>query len=416
MKSKVCYIFLLLMLMLSTLSAQEYLVITEQLERQSTGKMPENTAEAVFIASSDDFIISSSNASVDKFKKPVKNEQGLYEYVVVLNLDGNHNTRHFRVNKRGSAFFGETMEKTMFAQGEIHYFVITEPVYKFSVSRESDKTHLVQNQACVEITSPIDGLLIDVSPDLYCDVHTHETEMGTFVSTITINMTSLNFFRQQYEDGEGEIKEEFVDFWRETTTIRLSFPNSNIVSVSVDGIRQREKRRYTIIPQSTESAPGKNGLSKTARTLAPFFTLNGSYSPTPFWSCGFKVGQVKLLGWYFSCMTNFSYKGMFHPFVNGKQYDLTGKSKTSRLSLLGGLVVRPAQPVAIHVGVGFGYFAQTFETKSDGWHALPKNTYMGVDMALGLSFHIKKFMMSIEAVTTNFKTIELKAGVGMCFD
>ena len=414
MKNFKTFIVLLLTVFPLFVSAQEYLVITEQTERQTTAKMPDNTAEAVFIASTNDLIISSSNKSVDKFKQPVKNEQGLYEYVVVLDLSGNHNTRFFRVNKSGSAFFGETMEKSVFTPGERHFFVVTEPVFKFAITRNADKTHLVQNQACIEITSPIEGILIDVSQDLYCDINTNETDIGTYVTTININTASLDFFHRQHEDGEGNIKEEDIDLWKDVTSIRLSFPNSNIVTISIDGIKQREKHRYTIIPQSTEK--GSKRLVKNGFVPATFFTLNGAYSPTPYWACGFKVGQMKMVGWYFSCMTNFMYKGMFHPFVQGEQYDLTGKSSTARLSIMGGLVVRVAQPVAIHVGAGFGYFAQTFETESDGWHALPKNTYLGADVALGLSFHIKQFMLTVEAVTTNFKTIELKAGLGMAIN
>ena len=403
-------------LLATSLSAQEYLVISEQPDQQATAKMPANTAQAIFIASTPDFAVTSSNKTVDKVSTPSQNAQGLYEYAITLNLSGGHNARHFRVDKNGTTFFGETKEKVVFAQGEIRYFFITEPEVKISVARSDDKTHLVQDQACVEITSPIYGLQIDASRELYCDIKTSETEKGLYVTSIIINTKSLDFLRRQYSDGNGNIKEENAELWQDITTLRIFFSNSNIVSINIDGIQQRTKQRYTIITQTTGKVSGGHTLNNV-RSLGKFtfVTLNASYGFTPFWSCGFKVGQMKVAGWYVSCMTNFSFNGAFQPFVENEQYDLTGRSRTTRLSAMAGVVVRVAKPVALHAGVGFGYFAQTFETEIGEWHSLPKNTIMGADVAVGVAFHIKKFMLSVEAVSTNFKTIELKAGIGLAF-
>ena len=401
-------------LLATSLSAQEYLVISEQPDQQATAKMPANTAQAIFIASTPDFAVTSSNKTVDKVATPSQNAQGLYEYAITLNLSGGHNARHFRVDKNGTTFFGETKEKVVFAQGEIRYFFITEPEVKISVARSDDKTHLVQDQACVEFTSPIPDLQIDVSRELYCDIKTDETGNGRYVTSIIINTEHLDFSRLQYSDGNGNIKEENAELWQDITTLRIFFSNSNIVSINIDGIRQRTKQRYTIITQTTGMVSGGNA-SRHVMSLEEFtfVTLNASYWFTPLWSCGFKVGQVKkIVGWYISGMSNFNFKGAFHPFVEGKQYDITGRTKTIRISAIGGIVIRPTKPVAIHVGVGFGYFTQTLDTQTGEWHSLPKNTIIGADVAVGVAFHIKKFMLSMEAVTTNFKTIEMKAGIG----
>ena len=153
-----------------------------------------------------------------------------------------------------------------------------------------------------------------------------------------------------------------------------------------------------------------------------FFTVNAAVSPIPQFSYGFKVGQVKFLGWYFSAMTNFHFKGAFTPFEEG-DYVLTGKQKDTKFSALAGLVVRPCQPLSIHIGAGFGYRALTAETET-GWYNLPKRTYYGVDAALGFMFHIKGFALSVEAVYTTcdfnhsevkpLSRLEGKLGIGFC--
>ena len=153
-----------------------------------------------------------------------------------------------------------------------------------------------------------------------------------------------------------------------------------------------------------------------------FFTVNAAVSPIPQFSYGFKIGQVKMVGWYFSAMTNFHFKGAFTPFGAGR-YVLTGKQKATKISALAGLVVRPCQPLSIHIGAGFGYRALTAETEN-GWYNLPKRTYYGVDAALGLMFHIKGFSLSVEAVYTTcdfnhsevkpLSRLEGKLGIGFC--
>lgn len=144
-----------------------------------------------------------------------------------------------------------------------------------------------------------------------------------------------------------------------------------------------------------------------------FLTANVAYSPQPQWSYGFKVGQVKVWGWYFSAMSNFNFRGMYHPFETEQTYGLSD-CKTIRLSAQAGLVYRPWKPVSLLLGVGYGYRTLTYKTVDGEWFAYPKRTFHGVDASLGVLFDIKGFALSAEAVTTNFQTIEARVGVGFC--
>ena len=144
-----------------------------------------------------------------------------------------------------------------------------------------------------------------------------------------------------------------------------------------------------------------------------FFTLNAAYSPMPQWSYGFKVGQVQLLGWYVSAMSNFQFKGIYHPFPQEQIYGLVDR-KTVRLSLQGGFAVRPWKPMTLLFGVGYGYRTLVYQDMNETWYSYPKRTFHGVDASFGFLFDIKGFALSAEAVTTNFQTVEARVGVGFC--
>ncbi len=154
-------------------------------------------------------------------------------------------------------------------------------------------------------------------------------------------------------------------------------------------------------------------------TFNSAFTLNTygynykKYMPYSVWSYGFKVGQMKIVGWYVDVMTNFRFKGWKHPFQNGQHYWLTDR-KPIRLSAQTGLVIRPCRPMSMLFGVGYGYRTFVYKTIDNEWYSYPKQTLHGVDVSFGFLFDIKGFALSFEAVTTNFRSAELKVGLGFC--
>ena len=180
-----------------------------------------------------------------------------------------------------------------------------------------------------------------------------------------------------------------------------------------------------------EAKANEQAIKKENRRLrrinmpySTFITLNAAYSPLPQWSYGFKVGGVKNAGWFISLMSNFNFSGWGSPFHESNNYYLVGESKTIRFSAQAGLVIRPCKPLSLLLGVGYGYRALTFRTsyslenstydRSAEWYTYPKRTYNGVDASFGLLFDIKGFAFSVEAVTTNFQTIEARVGLGVC--
>lgn len=145
-----------------------------------------------------------------------------------------------------------------------------------------------------------------------------------------------------------------------------------------------------------------------------FFTINAAYIPMPQYSFGMKIGQGKTLGWFFSAMSNFNFKGAYTPFPSEATYELTGKSKNVRFSGQLGLVVRPIEPISILLGMGYGYSTRCYQTTNNEWFCFPKYTNSGVDASLGLLFNMCGFASSLEFCTTNFKTFEIRVGLGFC--
>lgn len=171
---------------------------------------------------------------------------------------------------------------------------------------------------------------------------------------------------------------------------------------------------FRVRVEDNAEAEWRKMLRKEARKAMPFntfFTLNAAYSPQSHWSIGFKVGQVKNVGWFVSLMSNFHFKGWGNPFEEGSDYWLTN-CKSSRLSAQVGLVYRPCKPMSLLFGVGYGYRSLTYKDIDNVWYSYPKRTYQGVDASFGFLFDIKSVVLSAEAVTTNFKIVEGRVGIG----
>lgn len=162
---------------------------------------------------------------------------------------------------------------------------------------------------------------------------------------------------------------------------------------------------------------------KPKERIKTFITLNGAYCMSPCLSYGFSVGQVKRFGWFVSLMSNASFTGYSVSgtcdaggfLENGALPLYSGKVKTDRLSAVAGGVVRLAGPLCARVGVGYGAMLVSWETTEGVYYRNKSYSLEGVDVSGGLQLNLGHFVISVEAVSTNFKTIEGKLGLGAAF-
>lgn len=162
---------------------------------------------------------------------------------------------------------------------------------------------------------------------------------------------------------------------------------------------------------------------KPKERIKTFITLNGAYCMSPCLSYGLSVGQVKRFGWFVSLMSNASFTGYSVSgtcdaggfLENGALPLYSGKVKTDRLSAVAGGVVRLAGPLCARVGVGYGAMLVSWETTEGVYYRNKSYSQEGVDVSGGLQLNLGHFVISAEAVSTNFKTIEGKLGLGAAF-
>ena len=149
-----------------------------------------------------------------------------------------------------------------------------------------------------------------------------------------------------------------------------------------------------------------------------FVTANGAMMNTGLMSYGLTVGSVKEAGWFVSVMSNFNFgkadaDSDGDGFVNGI-YPAYTTSKDSRLSIIGGVVIKLDGPVCMRIGAGYGKKEKLWNTEGGKLVKYGGESYSGVDTSLGLQLNIKGLTVSLDAVTTNFKTLEAKIGIGCC--
>jgi len=172
-------------------------------------------------------------------------------------------------------------------------------------------------------------------------------------------------------------------------------------------------------PQEIDLILRKETLASYAKTGYRFITLNGAVNQYGDWSYGLTIGSIKKYGWFASVLSNFTFKG-YNPdyecdgefYVNGLYPDYTGKNYCTRLSIIGGFMINIAEPVSLKVGVGYGMRAKTYETISGYWVKNSSTSAHGVDFLIGLQGIFRGLVVSVDAVTTNFKIFEAKLGIG----
>lgn len=164
---------------------------------------------------------------------------------------------------------------------------------------------------------------------------------------------------------------------------------------------------------------------KTTNPITPsvwFATANFAYSLAPQASFGFSVGQVKKFGWFVSAMSNFGFKAMQYDytadadgFVDGEYPYYTEESCSTRISVLGGVIYKLAEPLCLRAGVGYGQRVKSWYISDGRLVKMSDDSWTGVDVSLGAQLHLKGFVFSLEAVTTSFNDVEAKVGVGYSF-
>ena len=183
-----------------------------------------------------------------------------------------------------------------------------------------------------------------------------------------------------------------------------------------------EQTIINLIDQRLENTSTQSQEIKSNKTMLRFVTLNGALNNYGDMSYGLTIGSYNKIGWFASVMTNFNFKGIDSDFECGNGLmvasyypDYSGNEYYTSLSVVAGFIYSISDPIALRIGAGYGVRNTVYETTDN---ELVKNTDIsasGIDMSLGAQFKFGKCILSLDAVTTNFKIFEAKLGVGLGF-
>ena len=183
-----------------------------------------------------------------------------------------------------------------------------------------------------------------------------------------------------------------------------------------------EQTIINLIDQRIENTSTQNTEVRPVKTSTFFITLNGAYSNYGDLSYGLTLGSYYKMGWFASVMTSFNFKGFSsdyecgNDFMVGEYYpDYSGNEYYTALSVMAGFIYKVSNPIALRIGAGYGVRNTVYETTDN---EIVKNTDIsasGIDLSLGAQYKAGKFMVSLDAVTTNFKIFEAKLGIGIGF-
>ncbi len=229
--------------------------------------------------------------------------------------------------------------------------------------------------------------------------------------TITTGSTAADVYVDGQLIGESPIK-TVVTFGRHT----ISAYTDNKSSTDFINITRESD------PQEIDLILRKETLASYAKPGYKFITLNGAVNQYGDLSYGLTIGSIKKYGWFASVTSSFAFKGFNADyecdadfFVNGLYPDYTGKNSCTRVSVIGGFMINIAEPVSLKVGIGYGMRAKTYETTSGYWVKNSSTSTQGVDFSIGLQSIFRGLVVSVDAVTTNFKIYEAKIGIGWGF-
>lgn len=156
-----------------------------------------------------------------------------------------------------------------------------------------------------------------------------------------------------------------------------------------------------------------------------FITFNAAYSVAPQWSFGACYGRTGKgrLGWFLGIMTALDFNGFSADnecdaegyLIDGSRPDYSGKIYRYRLSAIVGGILRITDPLFFKLGLGYGVRNLCWEGESGTCYRNLGYSTEGIDVSAGLQLHLNRFVISGDIVTTNFKTVEGKAGIGWTF-
>lgn len=305
-------------------------------------------------------------------------EQGAMVYIDNKNVG----ITPYKSDKLASGTYNVRIVKTSF-----------EPVEQSFVVTDGNTTEAEMNMTPIDNEEPetIYGHLELSSRPYKADIYIDGKYVGQTPHVISDIVMGQHELKLQKEGYLTVVKDIFIKGY-ETLTLNETLQIGNAIDISSEQ---------------------KNKQNKSDIDKINFISLNVAYSSVPQLSYGLTYGQVRKIGWFVTAMSNFGFTFNGKMNSDGKIVFLSGNETKTRLSLTGGLVCRIAENIYAKVGAGYGVRVRCVEDTDGNWYNVVDNTYKGVELSAGMMYRIKGCAISADVLTTNFKYLEFKLGVGV---
>ena len=264
----------------------------------------------------------------------------------------------------------------------------------------------------VEVPQPLTGMLVLNSTPAMAEIYIDGERKGETpmrINKLTVGKHSLRLVKKGYKFVNKTFNIE------DGKTLELEEKLEAEAPVVKNSEKPKEEKKV-------EPKPRKEKPAKSATPTVWFTTANFAYSLSPQASFGVTFGQVKRFGWFVSAMSNFGFKAMQYDYtadadglVDDNILLYNGESCSTRLSFLAGGMMRVVEPVYVRVGVGYGMRVKSWYTEDGYLVKMSDDSWSGVDLTAGVQLHLSGLVLSLDAVTTSFKDVEAKIGVGWSF-
>ena len=262
----------------------------------------------------------------------------------------------------------------------------------------------------LEVPQPLTGMLVLSSTPPMADIYIDgekEGETPMRFNKINVGRHTLRLEKPGYRPLTKEFGIE------EGKTLNLE---EQMEALPVTEVKPRKGEKPEVERPETEKRGG------TALPNTWFATLNFAYGFSPQTSFGIAAGSVKRFGWFVSAMSNFGFKAMqYHytadadGYVEGEYPYYMDESCSTRISVLGGVIYKLSEPLYLRAGVGYGQRVKSWYISDGRLVKMSDDSWTGVDASVGAQLHLKGVVLSLDAVTTSFRDVEMKAGVGYSF-
>lgn len=144
--------------------------------------------------------------------------------------------------------------------------------------------------------------------------------------------------------------------------------------------------------------------------------VTGQVSVAPSLTYGAMVGMVSKWGWYAKFRSDFRFPSVAYEYATDEgRFWGTGESRTSRLNVTAGAMVRAVKWLYPYLGLGYGSRGLYLKDIEGNWAIVADRSTKGLSLDAGIVLKFGKVAISAGVSNTMFKYTEAEVGVGIMF-